>query len=70
MLGRHLHVDIRLLSQLSERLHDGMQIFMKALPPHQLSSLPAYMAPHAALPWTHVEARRSGNSRKGMPAAH
>ena len=42
-LGRHLRVSTRLLDQLSACLRGGMQIFMKALPPRHLSSLPAYM---------------------------
>ena len=55
-LGEHLHGDVRPLDRLSKHLHGGMQIFVKTPPPHQLSSLPAYMALHALLAWTRVEA--------------
>ena len=37
-LGEHLRGDMRPLGQLSNHLCGGMQIFVKALPPHQLSS--------------------------------
>ena len=48
-MGRHLRVDMRLLGQLSACLRGGMQIFLKALQPRHLSSLPAYMALTALL---------------------
>ena len=66
-LSRHLCGDMRPLGQLSKHLRGGMQIFMKTLPPCQLSSLPAYMAMHASLAWTRVGARRSGDGWDGLP---
>ena len=36
--GRHLRGDVQLPGQLSKHLRGGMQIFVKALPPHRLSS--------------------------------
>ena len=68
-LGWHLHGDVRLPDQLSKHLRGDMQIFVKILPPRHLSSLPAYMALHASLAWTHVGARRSGGERDG-PRCH
>ena len=65
-LGEHLRGDVRPLGQLSKHLRGGMQIFMKTLPPRQLSSLPAYMALHASLAWTCVGVRRSGDGRDGL----
>ena len=56
-LGEHLRGDVRPLGQLSKHLRGGMQIFVKTLPPHQLSSLPAYMALRASM---RVEARQTG----------
>ena len=64
-LGRHLRGNMQLPGQLSKCLHGGMQIFVKTLPPHHLSCLPAYMAPHASLARARVEARRSGDGRDG-----
>ena len=64
-LGRHLHGDEQLPGQLSKHLRGGMQIFVKALPPRHLSSLPAYMALHTSLAWARVEARRGGDGRDG-----
>ena len=64
-LGRHLHGNMQLPGQLSERLRGGMQIFVKTLPPRHLSCSPAYMAPHAALARARAEARRSGDGRDG-----
>ena len=64
-LGRHLRGNVRPLGQLSKRLRGGMQIFVEALPPRHLSYLPAYMAPHASLTRTRVEARRSGDGQDG-----
>ena len=64
-LGAYLCGDVRPLGQLSKHLCGGLQIFMKTLPPRQISSLPAYMAPHASLAWARVEARRSGDGRDG-----
>ena len=40
---------MRSLDQLGKHLRGGMQIFVKTLLPHQLSSLPAYTALHASL---------------------
>ena len=60
-LGRHLRGNERLPSQLSKDLRGGMQIFVKTLPPHHLSYMPTYMAPHASLSRARVEARRSGD---------
>ena len=54
-----------LLIQLVKHLRGGMQIFVKTLPPRQLSSLPAYVALHALLAWTRVGARRSGDGQEG-----
>ena len=42
-----------------------MQIFVKALPPRHLSSLPAYMAPTAPLAQERVEAGKSGGKVEG-----
>ena len=64
-LGRRLRVDMRLLGQLSACLRGGMQIFVKALPPRHLSSLPAYMALTASLAQARVKAGRSGGKVKG-----
>ena len=63
-LGRHLRGNVRLPDRLSKHLRGGMQIFVKTLPQHQLSSLPAYMALHATLAWTRVAARRGGDNKK------
>ena len=62
-LGGHLRGNMQLLGQLIERLHGGMQIFVKAPPPRHLSCLPAYMAPRASLARARVKARRSGWDR-------
>ena len=59
-LGRRLRVSTRLLGQLSTCLRGGMQIFVKALPPRHLSSLPTYMALTTSLAQARVEAGRSG----------
>ena len=64
-LGRRLRVGMRLLGQLSACLRGGMQIFVKALPPRHLSSLPAYMALTASLAQARVEAGRSGSKVRG-----
>ena len=64
-LSRHLRGNMQLPGQLIKRLRGGMQIFVKAPPPRQLSCLPAYMAPHASLARARVEARRSGDGRDG-----
>ena len=66
-LGRHLRVDMRLLGQLSACLRGGMQIFVKALPPRHLSSLPAYMVLTASLAQEHVKAGQSGGKVRGTP---
>ena len=63
--GRRLRVDMWLLGQLSARLRGGMQIFVKALPPHHLSSRPSYMALTASLAQARVKAGRSGGKVKG-----
>ena len=68
--SEHLRGDLRPRNQLNKHLCGGMQIFVKTQPPHQLSSLPAYMALHTVLAWTRVEARRTGDSKKGTLAAH
>ena len=47
--------EMQLPGQLIKRLRGGMQIFVKAPPPRQLSCLPAYMAPPESL--------AKGNSR-------
>ena len=64
-LGRHLRVGTRLLSQLSVCLRGGMQIFVKAIPPRYLSSLPAYMVLTASLAQAHVEAGQGGEKVEG-----
>ena len=64
-LGRHLRGNMQLPGQISKHLRGGMQIFMKALPLRHLSCLSAYMALHASLVWTRVEARRSGDRWDG-----
>ena len=64
-LSRRLHVGMRLLGQLSACLRGGMQIFVKALPPCHLNSLPAYMALTASLAQARVEAGRSGGKVEG-----
>ena len=46
-LGRHLRGDARPPGQLSKHLRGGMQIFVKTLPPHQLSSQRASVVMHA-----------------------
>ena len=56
---------MRPLGQLSERLRGGMPIFVKTLPPCQLSSLPAYVAMHASLAWTRVGVGWSSDGRDG-----
>ena len=66
-LGEHLHGDVRPLGQLSKHLRGGMQIFVKALPPHQLSSQPASVALPASSVRTRVEARRGGDSWDELP---
>ena len=66
-LGRRLRVGMRLLGQLSACLRGGMQIFVKALPPRHLSSLPAYMALTASLARARVEAGRGGGKVRGTP---
>ena len=66
-LGEHLRGDVRPLGQLSKHLRGGMQIFVKTLPPHQLSSQPASMALHALSARTRVEARRGGDSWDKLP---
>ena len=65
-LSRYPRGSTWLLGQLVKHLRGGMQIFVKTLPPHQLSSLPAYMALHASLAWTRVGARRSSDGRDGL----
>ena len=69
-LGAHLCGSMRLLGQPAKHMRGGVQIFVQTLPPHQLSSLPAYMALHVALAWTRVEARQSGDGKKGTSTAH
>ena len=64
-LGGHLRGNMQLPGQLIKRLRGGIEIFVKAPPPCQLSCLPAYMAPHALLARARVEARRSGDGRDG-----
>ena len=64
-LSRYPRGSTWLLSQLVKDLRGGMQIFVKTLPPHQLSSLPAYMALHASLAWTSVGERYSGDGWDG-----
>lgn len=67
LLGRHLRVNVMLPSQLSACLRRGMQIFVKALPPRHLSSLPSYMALTASLAQARVKVGRSGRKVSGAP---
>ena len=62
-LGTHLRGSMQLLGQPGKHLRGGMQIFVKTLPPRHLSSLSAYIAPHASLAWACVEVSRSGDGR-------
>ena len=62
-LGRQLRGNMQLLGQLAKHLHGGMQIFVKTLPPHQLSSQPASVALLASSAWTRVGARRGSDGR-------
>ena len=64
-LGRHLRGSMRPLRRLSKHLHGGMQIFVKTLPPCHLSSLPTYVALHASLARTRVEARSNDDGWEG-----
>ena len=66
-LGEHLRGDVRPLGQLSKHLRGGMQIFVKTLPPHQLSSQPASVALHASSTRTRVEARCGNDSWDEFP---
>ena len=66
-LGERLRGSMQLLGQLAKHLRGGMQIFVKTLPPHQLSSQPASVALHASSAWTRVEARRGGDRRDELP---
>jgi len=66
-LGEHPRGNVRPLGQLNNHLHGGMQIFVKTLPPHQLSSQRASMALHASLVQTRVEARRGGDNWDDIP---
>ena len=66
-LGEHLRGDVRPLGQLSKHLRGGMQISMKTLPPHQLSSQPASVALPASSVRTRVEAKRGGDTWDELP---
>ena len=66
-LGRHLRGDVWPLGQLSKHLRGGMQIFMKTLPPQQLSSQPA--SQHGTTCLVSSDARRSQARRRRLGRA-
>ena len=66
-LGEHLRGEVQPLGQLNKHLRGGMQIFVKTLPPHRLSSQLASVALHASSARMRVKARRGGDSWYELP---
>ena len=66
----HLRGNVQPLDQLSKHLRGGMQIFVKTLPPHKLSSQPASVALHAlvSLDARRNEARWRRTGRASLPS--